>query len=765
MVKRKTYTVSFHNGGRKEDAKDTKGTVKSTKLQANREHNIRDEEYCKTQEHIGFKNKTEEEHREWEKTHVILDEKPEDAYERIFGEAIKKYDAKQKRSDRKIGSGKKYYEKIKNSKNKVPVYEYIITLGNKDNLPDKPEEVRLIYIEALEEFKARNPNLEVIGAYYHDDETRDDGKGGRVQGAPHLHVDYIPVSRNRWQNFIDEQTKKESLLDKLTGKEVKKKTRINGLDVENSLTEALAAQGFISKELDVSVIEKKFGIHIAEKHYKDPERQAQYEEFMSNRVDEKGRQIKTRLLTAQMQWIKHERDCLIRLFEKHGYSIKNPGEHRPHLETQDYIESRDKNIEERNLDLYNELSTRLDYIDEEEKELSEKEKLLNEKEEALKQKETEQAQKEKEQTEKDAVLESKVKIVEDAESQLEEARQINAETEAYRNDIGQIRNDLYQEIKSSVDKDYKAKYQELYEVQQYQDLKTKELNNQELQQTKKAEELAEREKSVSNLEAEKKVVEEKTKSLKNEKEAFENEKKEKAKKLAELNENLSAREEKVKIDTEANKEKESALNIREEELNTAIKNFNEEYTSAENFFKEQQQNFDENQNSLVEYRKEYKEKSAKINEWEEASKVIESGIIEGEDKSIDTWVREQFDNCFKKKTFTVNDLFQKIKTGIKGAIAKVKKLYDKKIKKYEEQLNGYNFTDKNGKSVHSFGSAEIQTMFITEADSKTFRQIADDMDAEGVTNYAELHQRKPKYLERHFEYAREITRENSINRT
>jgi hypothetical protein len=52
--------------------------------------------------------------------------------------------------------------------------------------------------------------MEVIGAYYHDDETRDDGKGGRVQGAPHMHVDYIPVSRNRWQNFIDEQNKKES---------------------------------------------------------------------------------------------------------------------------------------------------------------------------------------------------------------------------------------------------------------------------------------------------------------------------------------------------------------------------------------------------------------------------------------------------------------------------------------------------------------------------------------------------------------------------
>ena len=108
----------------------------------------------------------------------------------------------------------------------------------------------------MENFRQRNPNLEVIGAYYHDDEIRDDGKGGKIQGAPHLHVDYIPVSRNRWQNFIDKQNKQEGLIDKLTGKKIEKKTRVNGLDVENSLTEALEAQGYISKELDVSVIER-----------------------------------------------------------------------------------------------------------------------------------------------------------------------------------------------------------------------------------------------------------------------------------------------------------------------------------------------------------------------------------------------------------------------------------------------------------------------------------------------------------------------------
>jgi len=671
MAKKQYYTVSFHNGGRKEDAKDTKGTVRATKFQANREHNIRDEDYCKNQEHIGFKNKTEEEHEEWAKTHIIIDEKPEDAYERIFAEAIEKYDAKQKRSDRKIKSGKKYYEKIKNSKNKVPVYEYIITLGNKDNLPDNPEEVRSIYIEALEEFKARNPNMEVIGAYYHDDETRDDGKGGRVQGAPHMHVDYIPVSRNRWQNFIDEQNKKESLLDKITGKEIEKKTRVNGLDVENSLSEALAAQGFISKELDVSAIEKKYGIHIAEKHYKNPERQAQYEEFMNSRIDEKGKPIKTRLLTAQMQWIKNERDCLIRLFEKHGYKIKNPGEHRQHLDTQDYIESKDKNIQERNLDLYNELSTRLDYIDQEEMELAEKERLLKEKEEALAKKEAEQAQKEKELTEKDAKVEAKVQIVEEAETQLEEARQLNEETEAYRKDIEQIRADLYQEVKSSVDKDYKAKYHELYEVQKSQDSRQEFLDKQkenqdktELQQQQKAEELSKREKDVSTLEAEKKFVEEKEKDI-------------------------SAREKQIKIDAAANHEKETDLKTREatlaadrKELDDAVADYNAKYTEADEYFKQQQKIFDDNQESMqtsiLEYRKEYREKSTKINEWEEAL-----SFAKGTD--TDAWIDLEFTNTFQKKQDT-KTLIQKIKQGVKGFIAKIKHMYDEKIKKYEKQL-------------------------------------------------------------------------------
>ena len=39
---------------------------------------------------------------------------------------------------------------------------------------------------------------------------------------------------------------------------------------------------------------------------------------------------------------------------------------------------------------------------------------------------------------------------------------------------------------------------------------------------------------------------------------------------------------------------------------------------------------------------------------------------------------------------------------------------------------------------------------LDDTTAKTFRQIADDIENEGVENYAELFKKKPKILERHF---------------
>lgn len=60
----------------------------------------------------------------------------------------------------------------------------------------------------------------------------------------------------------------------------------------------------------------------------------------------------------------------------------------------------------------------------------------------------------------------------------------------------------------------------------------------------------------------------------------------------------------------------------------------------------------------LEYRKEYREKSTKINEWEEAL-----SFAKGTD--TDAWIDLEFTNTFQKKQDT-KTLIQKIKQGVKG---------------------------------------------------------------------------------------------------
>lgn len=52
-------------------------------------------------------------------------------YDDLFGEALKRYNDKQKRADRKIDD---YYGKICNSKQEKHFYEIIFKIGDKDNM-------------------------------------------------------------------------------------------------------------------------------------------------------------------------------------------------------------------------------------------------------------------------------------------------------------------------------------------------------------------------------------------------------------------------------------------------------------------------------------------------------------------------------------------------------------------------------------------------------------------------------------------------------
>ena len=106
-------------------------------------------------------------------------------YNELFDEALERYNAKQKRSDRKIES---YYEKIRQSKQEKLFHEVIFQIGNRDDTNVRSEEGQLakeILVDFMQDFQERNPNLYVFSAHLHMDEE-----------TPHVHIDFGPFIRN-----------------------------------------------------------------------------------------------------------------------------------------------------------------------------------------------------------------------------------------------------------------------------------------------------------------------------------------------------------------------------------------------------------------------------------------------------------------------------------------------------------------------------------------------------------------------------------------
>lgn len=123
---------------------------------------------------------------------ILADEDLGNAYDRLFGQAVEEYNAKQKRKDRKITS---YMNQIKKSGNGEKLfYEDVLQYGDKDLFKDNPElretakKALVAFIEGdkekhIQSFEERNPGLNLIGAYIHMDEK-----------SPHLHFDFIPTA-------------------------------------------------------------------------------------------------------------------------------------------------------------------------------------------------------------------------------------------------------------------------------------------------------------------------------------------------------------------------------------------------------------------------------------------------------------------------------------------------------------------------------------------------------------------------------------------
>ncbi len=134
-----------------------------------RRHNKRDREVTDNELHIDPNGYHE----------TLVDESTVHAYHRLFDPAVEEYNARQTRSDRKINN---YYAKVKADPRKHTCYEMVVCVGSKDNPVDRDLGYTIMR-EFVDGWQNRNPNLELIGAYYHADE----------EGVPGWHLDFIPV--------------------------------------------------------------------------------------------------------------------------------------------------------------------------------------------------------------------------------------------------------------------------------------------------------------------------------------------------------------------------------------------------------------------------------------------------------------------------------------------------------------------------------------------------------------------------------------------
>ena len=138
-----------------------------------------------------------------ERSHLNIDycnEPIKKIYHELFDEALKRYNEKQTRADRKIEN---YYEKIRNSKQEKPFHEFILQIGDKENMSAESENgqlARQILDEYYRGFQERNPNLKVFSAHLHMDEA-----------TPHLHIDFIPFTTNSKRGLDTRVSMKKAL--------------------------------------------------------------------------------------------------------------------------------------------------------------------------------------------------------------------------------------------------------------------------------------------------------------------------------------------------------------------------------------------------------------------------------------------------------------------------------------------------------------------------------------------------------------------------
>lgn len=111
----------------------------------------------------------------------------QEIYSKEFGEALKDYNSKQKREDRKIDD---YFNHISKSETQHVATEIIIQVGQKSDWEEldllERQKMTPVFRGQLEEFTKRNPNFSIAQAVIHYDES-----------SPHMHIIGVPIGEGK----------------------------------------------------------------------------------------------------------------------------------------------------------------------------------------------------------------------------------------------------------------------------------------------------------------------------------------------------------------------------------------------------------------------------------------------------------------------------------------------------------------------------------------------------------------------------------------
>lgn len=234
-------------------------------------HNRREENYTgKNVDRNGI-------HEQWFRKEIT------DLYSELFSDSIMRYNAKQKRADRKIKDSNEYLERVqkewddyykkgiwekgefvrpfndyndalnhlnynKGRNPRSPYYETIVQIGNQENQPDF-EVSKAILKEYLNTFQERNPNLRLMECHFHGDEA-----------TPHIHLDFVPVATGYKQGMDIQNGFDKALMQQM------------GIERSGTKFKTPSLQWYEQEQEALAEIALKYGIEISSDKVLEPGR-------------------------------------------------------------------------------------------------------------------------------------------------------------------------------------------------------------------------------------------------------------------------------------------------------------------------------------------------------------------------------------------------------------------------------------------------------------------------------------------------------------